>query len=198
MPGDPRMVIDAPWDWQPERCAVDADIVEWLAEMPVVRSLEFSRVMFHMGTGLHHLVGLTEARRQSATHVIGMTASPAEIARYATLASVEPLILHRYEVLFGDIHVFDPRVWLPPLDIVSLPHLGEFTDERRNAYGGVDEAEVLARFIQQSNPGATFLFYTGSVGYERLEPVLNGARMAGYLVNTRHFKSLHIMRKADR
>lgn len=187
-----RLITDTPWLAAPTRCPCDWDFVEWLETRPRVRSIEYGRTVFHMGTGMHHYVGQMVSAARMPYRVIGLTASPEEHAEYARLMVENPLALHRYQVLFGDIYVFDPSRWVPMLDEVTLFHLCEFTDERRRAYGGWDDEAVLMRFLERMEPGGHVFFYTGSVGYERAEPLIAGAIQRGIIDEGTIFKSLRV------
>lgn len=187
-----QLITDTPWPAAPDRCPCDWDFVEWLQQQPLARSIAFSRIVFHMGTGLHHRVGLAQAEARSPYRVIGLTASPEELAEYAAQMVERPQYLHRYQVHFGDIYAFDPVWWLPMLDVVSLFHLCEFTDERRREYGAWDDEAVLLRFLERMNPGGMVLFYTGSVGYERAKPIIARASERGLITAGYEFKSLRV------
>lgn len=187
-----QLITDTPWDAAPDRCPCDWDFVEWLRRQPRVRSIDWARTVFHMGTGAHHHVGRSVAEEQMPYRVIGLTASPEELAEYARLMVEQPSYLLRYQVHFGDIYVFDPLRWTPMLDIVTLFHLCEFTDERRKEYGGWDDEAVLMRFLEHMEPGGRVLFYTGSVGYSRAEPIIERLRHRGIIRDSDAFKSLRI------
>lgn len=187
-----RLITDTPWPASPDRCPCDWDFVEWLAREKRNTALGRARTVFHMGTGAHHFVGFTVAAQRMPYRVIGLTASPVELNHYAAHVVAEPSTLHRYQVLFGDIYVFDPDFWLTRLDIVSLFHFCEFTDERRDAYGGWDDTSVLMRFIERTRTGGHILFYMGSVGYSRSVPIIQRMVDLGLISAGVEFKSLRV------
>lgn len=190
-----QLITDTPWDAAPDRCPCDWDFVDWLVlDAETVAGAPYTRTVFHMGTGAHHYVGTRAQSVRTQARVVGFTASPEELAEYARLMIAHPEYLLRYQVLFGDIYVFDPTRWLPMLDVVTLFHLCEFTDERRNEYGGWDDDAVLMRFIERTHKGGCILFYMGSVGYSRAVPVIQRAVDRGLISSGIEFKSLRSCR----
>lgn len=188
------LFYDHAWPATPDTCPCDFDLIDWLAGLPVSRSIAFNRTMLHFGSGLHHCVGLAVAEQQLPIRLVSLTASPVEHAEYVRLAIERPDIMRRYQCVFGDIYAFDPRAFLPPLDIATLFHLCEFTDDRRAAYGGVDDEGVVSRFVEALRPGGRLLFYTGSMRYDRARPIVDAFVARGELVDDGTFRSLRICR----
>src|SRR5688572_4556578 len=99
------------WPWQPDKCPADLQFMEWLDKVGP------GECIFHMGTGMHHNVGLTCEDRGIAC--LGITAS---IEEYLNTP-----FSHLYQVMFGDIYQIDPRL-LPHVSVMTLFHLGEMVE----------------------------------------------------------------------
>lgn len=181
-------IIRRPWKLSRTDCPCDLDFLDWIAN----QDLE-GRTIFHFGTGDHHVVGLECARSDRDNAVIGVTASPREHDAYVKLARTEPEITKRYVVLFGDIYNTNPRL-LPPLDVVTLFHLCEFTDEKAT-YRALDDAGLVRTLGDQVRPGGWMVFYTRSYAYARVAPILDAwAGEAGF-TEAEGFRTLRVFRR---
>lgn len=141
------------WPWQPNLCPADQQLIEYLND----RNSE-GKILFHMGTGLHHMVGIEATRLKMPC--IGLTVSSEEYAVSAHYVS--PF----YQVMFGDINKLDPRL-LPTLDYATLFHFGEMA----GYFGEIDE-DVLLGIIFRLKIYGKIIFYTGSSAWDRVLPVL--------------------------
>lgn len=131
----PTLVTLEDWPLWPSRCSADVDFVSW-AESTYLHS----RIILHMGTGTHHLVG---RKLTSQTNVVlGITCCPAEMESYMSWAVENPERSGRYRVVFGDLYVTDPGL-LPMFDIITLFHLCERPDSRRDEYGAMSPKETV-------------------------------------------------------
>lgn len=188
----PRLLFDpVPWMANREKCPCDWEALEWLEQHP-----QENRIVFHMGTGLHHLIGRTEAHRPGGAYVIGLTCTPLEYLGYIDEVIEDPVLGNGYHCLFGDIYTFEPQFFLPEVDVVTLFHLGEFTNDLRAAYGGVGDRSVIERFLfQPSNRERVLMFYTGSNGYERIRPIIDEVLRDGVAREDPPYGSLRIIRR---
>src|SRR5439155_17474673 len=111
---------DAKWDLDEAQCPCDIHFNQWLEANKIA-----GKTIYHFGTGTHHIVGLTQAANGSGNAVFAITASPIEYDAYIKLALERPEILKSYVAYFGDAYLTNPRL-IPPLDIVTLFHAGEY------------------------------------------------------------------------
>lgn len=136
------------WPYQPNLCAYDDYLIEYL------ETLAPHNVVFHVGTGLHHKVGTYCASRQMAC--LGMTASVDEVLAYYEIAW-NP----HYQIVFGDVYHLDTRT-IPYPTVISLPHLGELVD----LFGDINEP-AIANLLRRSIPRGFAIFYTKSSAWDR-------------------------------
>lgn len=177
------------WSLDEAQCPCDIHFLDYLQERKASNA-----VIFHFGTGNHHVVGLKLAENGSNCAVLGITASPQEYDDYVDLLIRNPRLGHTYKAYFGDIYQLDGRL-LPQFDYVSLFHLGEYRTAENDAYGALTNLEMTLILADKLKPGGELLFYTGSFAYDQAEAV------ARELVKQRPFepagvyKSLQIFRK---
>jgi len=139
------------WNFDAEKCPCDQHFVEWL------RGGTKSQRVLHMGTGLHHRVGMA-----GVGEVIGITISPEEHAGYVELVQNHPEVTEDYCVLFGDIYTL-PLNLLGTFDVVSLFHLGEYHPtgyENRQV-----EYALLVGLAGHLSENGKVAFYTGSLAF---------------------------------
>jgi hypothetical protein len=106
-----------------------------------------------------------------------------------------PALGKHYKVLFADLYGLSAQV-LPTFDIVSLFHLCEFSDASRSGQR-MNDAQVLSLFRSRLAPGGLMLFYPGSYGYPRLQPLLADEVAARRLSLVENYRSLAVYRRAD-
>ena len=58
------------WDLHVDICPCDVHVNDWLAEQKAT-----NRLIYHFGTGTHHVVGKEQAENGSGNMVFGITAS---------------------------------------------------------------------------------------------------------------------------
>lgn len=141
------------WKWQPDKCPCDQDFIEW-----VKNEMLFGFSILHMGTGLHHRVGIELIGGECYT--LGLTISPDEVLSYIELVSNNPAIQYNYSVLFTDIHRINEEI-LPKFELITLFHLGEIVDNT-SMYR---ENFVIDQMAGKLNPFGRILAYTNSAAH---------------------------------
>jgi hypothetical protein len=158
---------DASWDLNPDLCPCDIHFMDWVAKAGLK-----GKVIYHFGTGSHHLVGLKNLEAGEPNHFVGVTASPGETEAFIKLAIEHPTLSRNYTMHFGDIYLFNGKL-LPKFDVATMFHLCEFWSEKNTAYGGINDEEVLRRVCKQMNPGGLIVFYEGSDGWKKTAPLVD-------------------------
>jgi hypothetical protein len=183
---------DATWSLDEAQCPCDLHFVEYLAQKGASNA-----VIFHFGTGNHHIVGLKMAENGSNCAVLGITASPQEYDDYVELLIKNPRLGHTYKAYFGDIYQLDGRL-LPQLDYVSLFHLGEYRTPENDSYGALTDLEMSLVLADKVKPGGEILFYSGSFAYDKAEAVGKELVKQRAFEPMPDYKSLRIFRKRAR
>lgn len=154
------------YSFDSDQCPCDLHFVQYL-EMKKIAG----KVIFHFGTGAHHLVGKNNFIRGNPNEIIGITASyqpstarSGEHESYIEFVVNNPVAANYYKVIFGDIYTLSPRM-LPTFDIVTLFHLCEFYDEAKSAYARLNDRKLLELFLSKLSPQGLIIFYTKSAGY---------------------------------
>ena len=154
-----------PWPLDEKQCPCDVHFTRYLTENGLRE-----QVIFHLGTGDHHHVGL---QAPGAGHaVLGITATEAEYSSYIRLAIENPHLGKYYKVLFSDIYQTQPRLLPDRFDIVTLFHLCEFWFEGNIPFAAMDDRGVLETLTDRVVPGGLVLFYTGSFAYDTAAKLL--------------------------
>jgi hypothetical protein len=185
-PGLPGM--DRYWALQPGICPCDPDLVSYLRDRNVS-----GRNLFHMGTGEHHVVGLSDAV-QGRNNLLGLTVSKIEHQRYVSLVAETPGLARYYKVAFADIYCMSEGL-LPVFDIVTLFHLGEYWREERRPEVSFDDEGVARLFIRKLVPGGELILYRGSTGFTRIAALFRILVREGLLEAPRAFRSLLVFRR---
>ena len=183
---------DATWSLDEAQCPCDLHFVEYLAQKGASNA-----VIFHFGTGNHHIVGLKMAENGSNCAVLGITASPQEYDDYVELLIKNPRLGHTYKAYFGDIYQLDARL-LPEFDYVSLFHVGEFRTPDNDAYGALTDLEMTLMLADRTKPGGEILFFTGSFAYDKAQAVGKELLEQRPFEPAGVYKSLQIFRKRAR
>jgi hypothetical protein len=157
---------DATWSLDAAQCPCDLHFVDYLQEKQAKGA-----VIFHFGTGNHHLVGLRLHESGLNCAVLGITASPQEYEAYIALLIANPLLGHTYKAYFGDIYQLDARL-LPRFDYVALFHVGEYRSADNDSYGALTDLQMTLVLADQLRPGGEVLFYSGSFAYDKAEAVI--------------------------
>jgi hypothetical protein len=182
-------IWDANWGLELGLCPCDQHFVEFLEARKLSNS-----VIYHFGSGGHHLVGVQCMKAGKGNVVISITAAPQEHKEYEKLIIAEPALAHHYICYFSDIYTFDGRL-MPMFDIVTLFHLGEFRTAANDAYGAHSEWETLRRFCAQTKTDGLICFYKGSNGWSNTVPLIERAVKEGLIVADGEFKTLPIYRR---
>lgn len=171
---DPKTMNYEPgWAFRPEICPCDQEFLEWFNTVGLG-----GQSIFHMGTGLHHKVGLDLA---GSNYILGLTLSPAEILAYTELCKAEPWLPASYQVLFGDIAYLNFQ--FKPFDIINLFHLGEIVVSPHPRFQENTIRMVLTGLVE----GGRVLAYRGSNSFVVVQPIL-----LTYLVPVEEYKHLVI------
>jgi hypothetical protein len=178
------------WFLDEALCPCDIHFVRWL-EQEGVRD----QTIFHFGTGEHHTVGIRCHEDNTGNAVLGITASPREHDFYEQLIIEQPEVGHAYKVLFGDIYQLDARL-LPELDIVSLFHVGEFRNEKNDAYGALSDEEMVRLLVGKLKAAGLVLFYARSFAFDVADRIAQKLVAEGVIEPAGSFKSLRIFRRA--
>ena len=177
------------WTLDEAQCPCDIHFLEYLDSKSIK-----GRDIFHMGTGVHHIVGLNTSTNGSGNQVLAITASRDEYTAYIDMLIDNPKLGFSYKAYFGDIYQIDKRL-LPALDFATLFHAGEYRSSANDAYGALTDVEVGLVLADALKPGGEIHFYTGSFAYDVAQ------RVGAALVAQRQFhdagtyKSLHIFKK---
>jgi hypothetical protein len=146
------------WELDESVCPADLHLIDWIKHRDIKNAS-----IFHMGTGAHHRLGVTMASNGSENLVMGITACPEEYKRFLDQMIENPFIGRCYKPFFGDIYQLDARQ-LPEFDIVSVFHLGEFSNEIRHGILGLTDVEVLDMLITRLKQDGHAVFYKNSFG----------------------------------
>ena len=174
------------WPLRPDVCPCDPDFCDFVLEGQVR-----DKVIFHFGTGEHHLVGRENAALDVPNHIFAVTASQPEYSAYIDFIIGNPHAANYYKVMFVDIYTLSPRV-LPKFDVVTLFHLCEFFREQQAAYAPLDDVRLLELFISNLKPNGKILFYRGSHTSEKMQTIVDRFVHEGKLVFQGDFKTLMI------
>jgi hypothetical protein len=180
------------WDLHVDICPCDVHVNDWLAEQKATNSL-----IYHFGTGTHHVVGKEQAENGSGNMVFGITASIEEYDAYVKLVASNSRVAKSYVAYFGDIYLTNPKL-LPDFDVVTMVHLCEFfyPNTASAEYGGIDDRGVLDLFTAKTKPGGHILFYTKSIGFEKAKPIVAAWEKQAPVTRVGEFKTLAVYRKA--
>lgn len=176
------MITHEGWPLQLDLCPADEHLCEYLNNYRL-------HLLFHMGPGLHHMVGRQASKNDNLT--MALTNSPEELSSYVDLVINDPKIASNYQVFFGDIYQLN-QYFLPKFDIVSLFHLGEMPDERRKEYTNGDDLGCLQLFSLKLELQGKMIFYKGSSAFDRIEPIVNSL---SWLQHVEDYKSLAVYKR---
>jgi hypothetical protein len=179
------------WDLHVDICPCDVHVNDWVAEQKLTNKL-----IYHFGTGTHHVVGKEQAENGSGNMVFGITASIEEYEAYVKLVSANSKVAKSYVAYFGDIYLTNPKL-LPDFDVVTMVHLCEFfyPNTTSKEYGGIDDRGVLDLFTAKTRPGGHILFYTKSIGFDKAKPIVAAWEKQAPVTRVGEFKTLAVYRK---
>jgi hypothetical protein len=181
------------WPLRTPTCPCDTHFIEYLTEEKVA-----GKVIFHFGTGSHHIVGKKNATLPKPNLIFGITASRREYSKYIDFIIANPHAAVSYQVIFADIYTLQARL-LPKFDYVTLFHLGEFYDAKLAAYAPLRDATVVDLFLTRLNSNGRILFYKFSAfgGAEKTRAILLRAVKKGKIVKVGEYKSLMVYRRGS-
>ena len=180
---------NAKWDLDIAQCPCDAHFNDWVKQKKLRNKL-----IYHFGTGTHHVIGIKQATNKSNNAVFAITASREEYASYIEMAINRPRISKSYLAYFGDIYLTNSKL-LPDFDVVTLFHLCEFFDDKNKAYGGVDDAKLLDMLTAKTKLGGHILFFTGSFAFPSANKIIAKWEKNGRVKRVGVFKTLLVFRK---
>ena len=170
--------------WSDEAACGDRALLQYLesteARLPPAERRPLR--VFHMGTGGHHLLGLANRARPAALRhsIYAVTASPEEYSTYMALCIADGALGQHYHVWFGDAYNLRPEFVPDALDVVLLPHLGEYytvvnhsepaftapgASTDRTRYALLDDRALLALLVHKMAPGARLLAHNMTSGW---------------------------------
>jgi hypothetical protein len=174
----------ASWPLLADICPCDIHFVEYLQEREVSNKL-----IFHFGTGEHHILGKMNCKADAPNEILGITASRKEYERYIEFVIDNPTAAKTYKVIFGDIYTLTPRI-IPDFDLVTLFHLCEFYDEEESAYAELNDYSLLELFMSKLNPGGRIFFYRGSSHFAKCREVIESFVSEGKMAQLEEYKTL--------
>jgi hypothetical protein len=172
----------------PDGCPCDVHFCDFIHDKNIR-----DQVIFHFGTGVHHIVGRRNIELQPPNHVLAVTASKGEHSAYIKHIIDNPSMGNYYKVLFLDIYTLSERI-LPRFDVVALFHLCEFYEKQSYRYAPLDDRGLLDLFISRLQPNGQILFYGDSIAAEKMLSLVNEYVDAGKLVFAETYKSLLVYR----
>ena len=184
-------VWDAKWDLDEAQCPCDVHFNQWIEANRIT-----GKTIYHFGTGMHHIVGLTQAANGLDNLVFSITASIVEYEAYINLVNERPQLSKNYLAYFGDIYLTNAR-FLPELDITTLFHAGEYIGANTTSpeYAGLDDLGVARILLGRMRPGGHLLFYTGSFAFDKAEAIVATLTAEKKLERAGTFKSLLVCNK---
>lgn len=179
------------WDLHVDICPCDVHVNEWIADQKLTNKL-----VYHFGTGTHHVVGKEQATNGSGNAVFGITASIEEYEAYIKLVSEQSKVAKNYVAYFGDIYLTNPKL-LPDFDVVTMVHLCEFffPNTASAEYGGFDDRQLLDLFTDKTRPGGHILFYTRSIAWQKAQPIVAEWEKSKGVTRLKDFETLAVFRK---
>ena len=180
------------WDLREDVCPCDVQFNEWTEKERLT-----GKLIYHFGTGTHHVIGRHQAQNGSDNIVFGITASIEEYEAYIKLVADNPRVAHSYLAYFGDIYLTNARLLPEPFDIVTLFHLCEFffPNTASAEYGGLTDLKLANLFTERTRPGGHVLFYKQSMAFDKTKEVLPQWENAQPVERVGEFKTLLVYRK---
>ena len=174
----------ASWPLLADICPCDIHFVEYLRAQGIK-----DKVIFHFGTGEHHLLGKMNLEASVPNEILAITASREEYDSYIKFIIDNPLAAKTYKVIFGDVYTLTPRI-VPNFDLVTLFHLCEFYDEGSSLYAELDDSALLDLFLSKLNPGGRAFFYKGSSHFAKCRAIIDQFVSEAKMVQVDEYKTL--------
>jgi len=169
---------------KPEWCPCDVHFIEYLRDHQIT-----NQVIFHFGTGEHHILGEYNLALGEPNEILGITASRQEYAHYIDFIIHNPVGANYYKVIFADIYTLTPRI-LPQFDLVTLFHLCEFYDQEKSAYALLNDSSLLGLFLSKLHPGGRLFFYKGSAAFQKTQRIIEQYVGHKQMVQVDEYKTL--------
>jgi hypothetical protein len=189
----PLNFYDLPWQLNEAACPCDVHFSQYLQENDIR-----SKIIFHFGTGDHHLVGVSNASRGNANLILAITASKGEYQAYMDLVSSDSQLAMAYKAIYADVYSLNPEL-LPNFDVVTLFHLGEYWIGSGQGMHGeptpetpLADEDLLYLFLNKLNKNGILMLYSNSAGWPRIGPIVTAAVGRGDMVKLSEFKTLQI------
>lgn len=173
------------WPLDVNQCPCDVQFVEYLRMHEI-----HDKVIFHFGTGDHHILGKANLEMTPPNEIFGITASRQEYDSYISFVVGNPIAARYYKVIFADIYTLTPRI-IPDFDLVTLFHICEFYGEQTSAYAQLNDATLLDLFISKLKPGGRILFYAHSGSFDKkTRALIETFTKEGKIVKEDQYKTL--------
>ena len=157
------------WDLHEDICPCDVHFNDWADDQKLKNKL-----IYHFGTGTHHVIGRKQAENGSGNSVFAITASIEEYEAYIKLVVRTLERQQGYLAHFGDIYLTNPRLLPDNFDAVTMFHLCEFffPNTASAEYGGLTDLKLLNLITDKTRPGGHILFYTRSIAFDKAKAVI--------------------------
>ncbi len=181
------------WSWPllTEECPCDIHFLKYLQANEIK-----DKVIFHFGTGEHHILGKKNLDDGERNEILAITASPVEYTKYVEFIIDNPTAARTYKVLFGDIYTLTPRI-IPNFDLVTMFHLCEFYDEERSAYAQLNDTSLVDLFLSKLNSGGRIFFYNRSSHFESARPLIEDFVAKGKMQLVDEYETLLVYGRPD-
>jgi hypothetical protein len=179
------------WDLHEDVCPCDVHFNQWVAREKIR-----GKLIYHFGTGTHHVIGKTQATNGTGNAVFAITASIEEYQAYIQLVTENSHVNKGYLAYFGDIYLSNPSL-LPEFDVVTMFHLCEFffPNTASAEYGGLTDRTMLDLFTDKTRTDGHILFYTRSIGFDKAKSVIAGWEKEKPVERVGEFKTLLVYRR---
>ena len=179
---------NAKWDLDIARCPCDAHFNDWVKQKKLRNKL-----IYHFGTGNHHVVGLKQATNKSNNAVFAITASKEEYASYIELAINRPSLEELSRLFWRHLpHQSRNCCRTSTSSRCSISANSSMTNK---AYGGVDDAKLLDMLTAKTRLGGHILFFTGSFAFPSADKIIAKWEKNGRVKRVGAFKTLLVFRK---
>lgn len=177
------------WPLVTDICPCDVHFLEYLHANDIK-----DKLIFHFGTGEHHILGKTNFETGGPNEILAITCSPHEYDKYIGFIVDNPPAARTYKVIFGDVYTLTPRI-IPAFDLVTLFHLCEFYNQERSAYAQLDDSSLLDLFVSKLNPGGRIFFYQQSSDFTRAQAIIESFVEQRKLILVDAYKTLLVYGK---
>lgn len=174
------------WPLDVRECPCDMHFLEYLRRNEIE-----DKMIFHFGTGEHHILGRENVETNKPNEILAITASRQEYESYIEFVINHPAAAKYYKVLFADIYTLTRRM-VPKFDLVTLFHLCEFYDSKKSSYAQLNDASLLSLFVSKLNPGGKILFYKKSFKFHKAKPIIQALSDQGMIIKEDEYKTLLI------